>query len=105
VHRLLSNSTDLIRYQGRESGREFTTPTQYAECGSDFVILVGKPDSKKWWRNFRTEGNLDLLIRGRWLPMTARALVGANDAAAMGRTATFLACTLSTALRNRAYLY
>ena len=34
-----------------------------------------------WWRNFRSGGDLDVMIRGRWLPMTARALVGADDAA------------------------
>jgi hypothetical protein len=68
-HRLLSGSTDLIRYRGRRTGREITMPTQYAECGSDVVILAGRPETKTWWKNFRTERDLDLLIRGRWSPM------------------------------------
>jgi len=51
-HRLLSGSTDLIRYRGRRTGREITMPTQYAECGPDIVILVGQPDTKTWWQNF-----------------------------------------------------
>ena len=83
-HWLLSGSTDLIRYRGRRSGREITMPTPYAQCGSNIVILVGRPDDKMWWRNFRSEGDLDLLIRGRWSPMTARAVVGADDAAGIG---------------------
>ena len=83
-HRLLSGSTDLIRYRGRRTGREITMPTQYAECGSDFVILVARPATKTWWRNFRTERDLDLLIRGRWSPMTARAVFGADDATGIG---------------------
>jgi hypothetical protein len=53
-HRLLSGSTDLIRYRGRRTGREITMPTQYAEHGSDILILVGRPDTKTWWQNFRT---------------------------------------------------
>ena len=83
-HRLLSGSTDLIRYRGRRTGREITTPTQYAECGSDVVILVGRPDTKTWWQNFRIERDLNLLIRGRWSAMTARAIVGADDATEIG---------------------
>ena len=83
-HRLSSGSTDLIRYRGRRTAREITTPTQYAECGSDIVILVGRPDTKTWWHNFRTERDLDLLIRGRWWSMTAIAVVGADDPAAIG---------------------
>jgi len=83
-HRLLSGSTDLIRYWGRRTGREITMPTQYAECGSDIVILAGRPGTKTWWQNFRTERDLDLLIRGRWSPMTAIAVVGADDPAAIG---------------------
>ncbi len=83
-HRLLSGSTDLIRYRGRRTGRLITTPTQYAESGSNIVILVGRPDTKAWWQNFSTERDLDVLIRGRWSPMTARAVVGAEEAAVIG---------------------
>jgi hypothetical protein len=81
LHRLLSGSTDLVRYTGRRSGREIVTPTQYARSGDDVVILVGRPDTKTWWRNFRTEGDLEVLLQGRWVPMTATAVVGADDPA------------------------
>jgi hypothetical protein len=79
LHRLLSGSTDLVRSTGRRSGRTFTTPTQYARHGDDLVILVGKPDTKTWWRNFREDRDLDVLVQGRWLPMTGRAVVGAVE--------------------------
>ena len=42
LHRLLSGSTDLIRYRARQSGKEVTTPTQYARRGDEVVILVGE---------------------------------------------------------------
>jgi hypothetical protein len=64
-HRLLSGSTDLIRYRGCRTGREITTPTQYAERGSDVVILVARPDTKTWWKNFRTERDLTRTITTR----------------------------------------
>jgi F420H(2)-dependent quinone reductase len=78
-HPVLSGSTDLIRYTGRRSARQFTTPTQYALHGDDVIILVGRPDTKKWWRNFVDERDIEVLIRGRWILMTARAVVGADE--------------------------
>ena len=85
MHRLLSGSTDLIRYRGRRTDREITIPTQYAELGEEIVILVGRPDSKTWWKNFRSDRDVDLLVRGRWRPMTARAVIGAVEPAETGR--------------------
>lgn len=82
-HGLLSGSTDLIRYKGRRFGREITTPTQYANCGDDVLILVGRPETKTWWCNFRSERDLDVLVRGQWSPMTALAVVGADGADAI----------------------
>jgi len=79
AHRLLSGSTDVVRYRGRRSGTEFSTPTQYARYGDDLVILVGKPETKRWWRNFRVDRNLDVLVQGQWLAMTGRAVVGADE--------------------------
>ena len=81
MHRILSGSTDLVRYQGRRSGRTFTTPTQYALHGDDVVILVGHHETKTWWRNFRTEHDAELLIRREWSPVTARAVIGADEPA------------------------
>lgn len=79
AHRILSGSTDVVRYQGQHSGATFSTPTQYARSGADVIILVGRPETKTWWRNFRQERHIDVLIGGRWLPMTGRAIVGADE--------------------------
>ncbi len=83
-HRLMSGSTDLIRYLGRRTDREITLPTQYAKCGADIVIMVAGSDNKTWWQNFRDERDVDVLIQGRWLPMTGRVVVGADDPAGIG---------------------
>jgi hypothetical protein len=78
-HRLLSGSTDLIRYVGARSGRTFTTPTQYASDGADLLILVGKPKTKTWWKSFRSARDLDVRLKGRWVPMVAEAIVGSEQ--------------------------
>ena len=79
AHRLMSGSTDVVRYRGRRTGAEFSTPTQYARHGDDLIILVGKPETKRWWRNFREDRDLDVLVQGRWLAMTGRAVIGADE--------------------------
>ena len=79
AHRLLSGSTAVVRYRGRRSAVEFSTPTQYARRGDDLVILVGRPDTKQWWRNFREDRELEVLVDGRWLLMTGRAIIGAEQ--------------------------
>ncbi len=79
AHRILSGSTVLIRYQGRRSGAEYTTPVQYADAHVGLVVLVGEPETKTWWRNFTDMGQLKVLLAGKWIPMTAHALRGADD--------------------------
>jgi hypothetical protein len=82
-HRILSGSTAVIRYTGRRSGRTITTPIQYARDGSSIVIGVARPDEKTWWRNFREEGPIDILVAGTWTSMVGRAV----DSAASPETA------------------
>ncbi len=80
LHRLMSGSVDLVRYTGRRSGNQFTTPTQYARDGDDMVVLVADPDAKSWWRNFQDGRAVDVLVRGQWRPMTDRVVVAADEA-------------------------
>jgi len=79
AHRLLSASTCVVRYRGRRSGATFSTPTQYADHGDGLVIFVGRPDTKSWWRNFRDDHDLDVLVAGNWRSMVGRAIVGAEE--------------------------
>lgn len=79
AHRLLSASTDLLAYEGRRSGRRIVLPTQYARHGDDVVILVGRPEAKRWWRNFEEPRDLEVLLAGEWHPMTGLAVSGADD--------------------------
>ena len=84
AHRLLSGSTDLLAYEGRRSGRRLVLPTQYARSGDDVVILVGRPETKRWWRNFTEPRDLEVLLAGEWRPMTATVVRGAEDPGTAG---------------------
>lgn len=78
LHRLLSRSVMLVRFRGRRSGRELTTPVQYAERGDDLVVMAGRSSAKSWWRNFRSEYEIQVFVHGGWQTMTAR-VVSADD--------------------------
>ncbi len=79
LHRLLSGKLLLIRYLGSRSGTEFTLPVQFADTHNGLVVVVGEPDTKTWWRNFTTMGQVQVSLGGAWVPMTAHALLGSED--------------------------
>jgi hypothetical protein len=101
LHRLLSRSVALVRYTGRTSGREITTPASYAAHGENVVILVGRPDTKTWWRNFREGRDLELLIGRRWRPMTGRAVAGVSEPDALAPLLEIYRRRFPTAARTR----
>ncbi len=61
-HRLLSSTTVALRYTGVRSGTQFTLPARYASADDDIVIMVGRPEHKTWWRNFRRAGTSTCLV-------------------------------------------
>ncbi len=79
AHPILSRSMVLVRYVGNRSGEERTLPVQYADTLHGLVVMVGKPETKNWWRNFVQMGQAQVLLKGTWTPMTAHALRGADD--------------------------
>jgi len=79
AHPILSRSLVLVHYVGNRTGQEHTLPVQYADTHHGLVVLVGKPETKNWWRNFIQMGQARVLLKGTWTPMTAHALRGADD--------------------------
>ena len=79
LHGLLSGKLLLIRYLGTRSGGEFTLPVQFADTHNGLVVVVGEPDTKTWWQNFTTMGQVQVRLAGAWVPMTAHALLGSED--------------------------
>jgi deazaflavin-dependent oxidoreductase (nitroreductase family) len=62
-HRLMSGSTLLLTYAGRESGRECSRPVSYVRDG-ETVLLVGARDHA-WWRNLRGGVPVTVRIQGQ----------------------------------------
>lgn len=71
LRRLADHQVVELRFTGRRTGRPVHLPVMYAQSGDRLVILVGGPDGKRWWRNFRRPYPVQVLLRG-----TVRAGVG-----------------------------
>jgi hypothetical protein len=54
-------------------------PVQYADTPGGLIVVAGEAGTKNWWRNFTTMGQVQVLLAGTWVPMTAHALVGSED--------------------------
>jgi hypothetical protein len=65
----------LITVTGRRSGRRYTIPVSYYEVGDAIVILVAEARTKSWWRNYRSPGPVELLLRGKTVRGVAETLV------------------------------
>jgi Polyketide cyclase / dehydrase and lipid transport/F420H(2)-dependent quinone reductase len=77
LHPLLSGRLALITYTGRRSGRRYTIPVLYEREADTVRIPVEWPARKRWWRNLREEGSVELVLRGRRVP--GRALASERD--------------------------
>lgn len=65
LHPLLSHGLALITVTGRRTGRRYTFPVGYRQTGNRVLINVGWPGRKRWWRNLRQAGQVEMRIRGR----------------------------------------
>ena len=78
-HWLLSTGLLLLTVTGRKSGRRYSIPVGYHESDGTIIVFVGEPATKKWWRNYREPGRIELLHRSKRLAGTAR-VVASSDA-------------------------
>jgi hypothetical protein len=65
LHFVVSAGLMTITYTGRRSGRRITIPVGYQDHAKHVDILVSKAPRKKWWRNFKSLGAVELRIRGK----------------------------------------
>jgi hypothetical protein len=65
LHGIASKGLMVLCWTGRESGRRFDLPVGYQRDGSSMIVLISKPNEKRWWRNFREPWPAELRIRGR----------------------------------------
>ncbi len=80
LHWLLSSSVLLIRFRGRKSGREFTTPVRYIRSGAAIQCFTGR--TNQWWRNMREGAEVTLVVEGRSAPYIMTAILEPEKVAA-----------------------
>lgn len=62
LHPLMSEHSLVIRYMGRESGKEHSFPAYYQQSGSTVQVLVEKAED--WWRSLKNGANVKVVIKG-----------------------------------------
>jgi hypothetical protein len=72
---VLSGRVVLVRYVGRVSGLPRQLPVNCQPFEGGYLIRVGKPEQKTWWRNFRSPWPVEL-VRGRVVSGTAVVALG-----------------------------
>jgi hypothetical protein len=66
AHRVLDRSLAALRVRGVVTGRTFELPVQYAAQDNAVLVVPGRPQTKRWWRNLVEPAAVDVLLRGRW---------------------------------------
>lgn len=67
-HRLLDRFVVVLGIRGTITGRRFELPVTYAPARSALVVVPGRPETKRWWRNLREPSPVDVLEHGMWRP-------------------------------------
>ena len=76
-HWLVSRWCMLITYEGRQTGREFTTPVLYTRH-DDAIVVVTSRTATAWWANFRDGHRANLWLAGEQVAVTGEAIVDSD---------------------------
>jgi nitroimidazol reductase NimA-like FMN-containing flavoprotein (pyridoxamine 5'-phosphate oxidase superfamily) len=87
LHPVASGSLAVLQLRGRKTGRRITLPVQYAWNRSMIVVVPGRPETKRWWRNLADERPVRLLVRGIWLDGTGKVLTVGDEEYTSARSA------------------
>jgi hypothetical protein len=83
AHRFLSGSHLLLFYTGRWSGRRRALPVGYARDRDRLLLVAGRPEGKRWWRNFHEPREIEAVVAGQRRHGRGRLLAGAEREAAL----------------------
>jgi hypothetical protein len=64
LRRLVERHVCELRYTGVRSGRQVVLPVMYAQHDERIVVMVGRADHKRWWRNFTRPHPVRVWLRG-----------------------------------------
>jgi hypothetical protein len=70
LRRLLDRWVCELRFVAPRTGRDVVLPVMYAEAGEELFVLVGRAQSKRWWRNFARPHPVHVWIHGQSRPGT-----------------------------------
>ena len=76
LHAAMSNSTMLLTFSGRKSGRTYTTPVSYVRDGDELLVVGSRGHS--WWKNLRGAAVVSVRVRGREMRGEAEAFEGGS---------------------------
>ena len=79
LHGLASGSNLLISYRGRRTGLVHELPVRYAAAGQGWVVRIGRPEAKRWWRNFTAPWPLTVTVAGRPIAAAGHVVHGESD--------------------------
>ncbi len=79
LHGLASQQNLLIAYRGRRTDLPRELPVRYASAGHGYVVRIGRPEAKRWWRNFSEPWPLTAVIRGTSIPAIGHVIPGDSD--------------------------
>ena len=74
LHAAMCNSTMLLTFTGRKSGRTYTTPVNYVRDGDELLAVGSRGHS--WWKNLRGDAVVSVRVRGREMRSEAKASEG-----------------------------
>jgi len=83
LHGMVSQSTLLITFTGRMSGKAYTTPVSYSQHGNQVLVFT----HASWWKNLGSGAPVTLRLRGRELHGLAQPEVSDKRAIAIGLAA------------------
>lgn len=65
-HGLLDRSIVALRVRGVVTGRMLTLPVMFARTSTGLVVLPGRPENKRWWRNLEGGAPVEVLDSRTW---------------------------------------
>lgn len=66
LHSLMSEHSLVIRYTGRELGKESAFPAYYHQIENSIYVLVDRAED--WWRSLKNGANVQITLKGRDVP-------------------------------------
>lgn len=70
--RRLNRALLLLRFQGRRSGRWYSTPVGYVRADDRCILVTSRAYS--WWKNVRDGADVEVLVDGQWYRAHARVV-------------------------------